>query len=121
MATPYNPIQSVDGASVPCPSKYQWSLEDVSASDAGRTEDGLMHKKMIRQVVRIDLRWDGVSDAVSSEVLMAFNHEYITVSCKDPMAGGFTTREFYTGNRSAPLYNANTGCWENISFAIIQR
>lgn len=121
MATPYNPIQSVDGASVPCPSSFQWTMEDVSASDAGRTEDGLMHKKRIRQVVRVDLRWDGVNDSAAASLLAAFDPEYINVSYRDPKEGGFVTRTFYVGNRTAPLYNTNTGCWENISFAIIQR
>ena len=44
-----NPIQSVGGVTVPVPSKYDWQLSDVSSKDAGRTEDGLMHKEKIAQ------------------------------------------------------------------------
>lgn len=40
-----NPLKSVGGKTVKCPSQYKWEQIDVSASDAGRTEDGLMHKK----------------------------------------------------------------------------
>ena len=40
----FNPIKSVDGKACRCPSSYQWKLADVSASDAGRTEDTVMHK-----------------------------------------------------------------------------
>ena len=46
-----NPIRSVDGkAIVKSPSSYLWKLEDVSAADAGRTEDTVMHKKRVGQL-----------------------------------------------------------------------
>ena len=31
----YNPIRSVNGKAVKCPSGYKYSLNDISASDAG--------------------------------------------------------------------------------------
>ena len=40
----YNPIRSVNGVAVKPPSVYKWKLEDLSASDAGRTEDTVMDK-----------------------------------------------------------------------------
>ena len=49
----FNPIKSVDGKACRCPSSYQWKLADVSASDAGRTEDTVMHKNRIRSAVRL--------------------------------------------------------------------
>ena len=45
-----NPIRSVDGRVCKCPSTYEWTQEDLSNSEAGRTEDGLMHKNFIRSV-----------------------------------------------------------------------
>lgn len=116
-----NPIKSVDGKSVPCPSSYQWKLEDTSKADAGRTEDGKMHKNRIGQVVGIELSWQNITTAKASQILKAFNPEYITVNYLDPMAGGYKTLEFYVGNRSAPLCNAKKGLWSNVSFNIIDR
>lgn len=116
-----NPIKSVDGITVPCPSKYQWLLEDISKSDAGRTEDGTMDKGRIGQVVGIELEWRYIDTATVSEILNRFNPEYIFVNYLDPMIGGFTTKEFYVGNRSAPMYNAELDLWENVSFKIIAR
>ena len=49
----YNPIRSVNGVAVKSPSTYKWKLEDLSASDAGRTEDTVMDKKRIGQVIGI--------------------------------------------------------------------
>lgn len=119
--TPINPIEAVDGSPVPCPSSFIWKLEDVSASDAGRTEDAKMHKKRISQVRGIELSWQNVGTDVASAVLNAFNPEYITVKYLDPMSNGFRTSVFYVGNRSSPMYNASMGLWQNISFNIIER
>lgn len=116
-----NPIRSVDGKSVKCPSSYLWKLEDVSASDAGRTEDTLMHKKRIGQLVGIELSWQNIPTSDVSAILTAFNPEYIQVCYLDAMKGTYVTSEFYVGNRSAPMYNAAKGLWQNVSFNLIER
>lgn len=116
-----NPIASVDGVSIPCPSSYLWKLEDVSAPDAGRTEDTVMHKKRIGQLVGLELSWQNISTAKASKILQAFNPEYISVRYLDPMANGYVTSTFYVGNRSVPMYNATLDVWSNVSFNIIKR
>lgn len=117
----YNPIRSVNGIGIPCPTSYQWKLEDISASDAGRTEDTVMDKKRIGQVVGIELSWSNVSIEDAATILKAFNPEYIDVCYLDAKAGGFLTSKFYVGNRTAPLYNAYLGKWSKISFNLIER
>ena len=117
----YNPIRSVNGATVPCPSSYQWKLSDVSDPDAGRTEDALMHKMLIAQKVHLELAWQNVPTSVASAVLNAFNHEYFTVTYLDPMANAYLTKTFYVGDRSVPAYNTLLGIWSNVSFNIIER
>lgn len=117
----YNPIKSVDGRAVRCPSSYTWKLEDISASDAGRTEDTVMHKMRIGQVVGLELSWNGLTTAEVAAILQAFNPEYIQVDYLDAMRGKYVTSEFYVGNRSAPMYNARMGLWENVSFNLIER
>lgn len=117
-----NPIRKVNGTAIAAvPSSYVWKLEDVSSHDAGRTEDTKMHKKRIGQVKGIELRWNYLSISVASSILKAFNPEYVTVEYLDAKEGGYVTAEFYVGNRSAPMYNAALGLWENISFNLIKR
>lgn len=116
-----NPILSVDGKSVKCPSSYLWKLEDISASDAGRTEDTVMDKKRIGQLVGIELSWQNISTSEASAILKAFNPEYIKVCYLDAMQGKYVTSEFYVGNRSAPMYNAAKGLWQNVSFNLVER
>lgn len=116
-----NPIQSVDGVAVACPSKYVYKLEDSSASNAGRTDDTMMHKLRNGQELAVELQWDYVSTEVGSHILRAFNPEYINVKYLDLLIGGYVTKRFYVGNRSAPMYNAELGLWESISFKIVIR
>ena len=116
-----NPIRRINGVAFShVPSSYQWTQEDVSSADAGRTEDGRMHKKRLRSVVGIELAWRAIPISVASAVLRAFEPEYITVEYLDPKSGGYTTKTFYVGNRTAPLYNATLDLWENISFKIVE-
>lgn len=117
----YNPIQTVDGVAIPCPSSYEYKLSDVSAADAGRTEDGLMHKMRIAQKVHLELKWQYIPTSDVSAILAAFNPEYINVNYLDAMAGGYQTKTFYVGDRSVPSYNTALGLWTNVSFNIIEQ
>ena len=117
----YNPIQSVGGVTVPCPSSYQYKLSDVSAADAGRTEDAKMHKMRIAQKVHLELEWQNITTADASTILNAFNPEYIQVNYLDPKANGYVTKTFYVGDRSVPAYNTALGLWTNVAFNIIEQ
>lgn len=115
-----NPIKTVDGVAVPCPSKYDWKLSDVSASDAGRTEDALMHKMMVAQKVHIELAWQNVTDSVAAAVLNAFQPEYINVEYWDYKAMAFQTKTFYVGDRTVSAYS-RVKKYSTIEFNIIER
>lgn len=128
----YNPIAWVKaytpgsaiptaGDSVACPSKYQYSLQDISQSDAGRTEDTVMHKLRLGQACKIQLEWQNIKGDTASEILQAFNAEYIAVKFLDPYFNAYRVSVFYVGDRSAPLYNSRMNIWSNVAFNIIER
>lgn len=116
----FNPIQSVGGVTIPCPSKYDWKLSDVSAADAGRTEDAKMHKLRIAQKVHIELEWQNVGDAVAQTVLTAFQPEYINVNYYDYKSMAYLTKRFYVGDRTVSSYNRVKHI-STISFNIIEQ
>lgn len=116
----YNPIQTVDGAAIPCPSKYKWSVNDVSSPDAGRTEDGLMHKERVTRKRKLELEWQNVTTAVANAVLAAFAPEYVAVNCLDPLANGYVTKTFYSGDQDSEAYNVYLGLW-TVAFNIIEQ
>lgn len=120
---PYDISTSTAGATVyvPIPSKYQYSLQDVSAPNSGRTEDALMHKQRVAQKVKLELEWAFPNDSEVAEILTAFNPEYLLVSYKDAKANAYASKVFYVGDRATPLYNSTLHRWENIAFNIIER
>lgn len=119
----------VDGKAIsPDPSSMSWGLQDISASDAGRVQDAgnTMYKMRTSQKVKIDLEWTMPTSAQAAAILQAFNPEYISVTYFDAMANAFQTKEFYVGDRSAPMkwYNlgGNKGTrFSTLSFNIIER
>ncbi len=117
----YNPIASVDGFAVKCPSDYKWELEDLSDADSGRTEDNVMHKNRKGQLVKLTVEWRRVSLTDAAEILKAFQPEYITVKYLDALRGRYMESVFYRGNLAAPMFSAKHGCWEKISFNLIER
>lgn len=114
---------TVDGAEMPCPSLFEWGLQDISAAESGRTDDNLMHKNRVGQKRKIGLGWNGKDWKTTSNILKAFNPEYIEVKYPDMMSGEYETRTFYVGDRSAPVKwwwvgNKRT---ESVTFDIIER
>lgn len=107
---------------VKSPSTYDYELEDVSESDAGRTEDAMMHKKRIGQVNKINLAWQNIRTPVARDLISMFQPEYFYVNFLDPLTGTYHTEYMYRGNVSASMYSHwdGTGVW-TVSFNLIRK
>lgn len=117
-----NPLKSVGGVTgLPVPSVYDYSQNDVSKPDAGRTEDGTMHKEKIGTCVKLELSWQNVSLDKGKTILSAFQNEYLSVEYFDGVTGSYKTATFYVGDRSAKMYSFKLGIWSSISFNLIER
>lgn len=117
------PMIVVDGVEIPCPSVFQYGLQDISAAESGRSDDTIMHKNRVGQKVKIGLTWNGLDWQTTSFVMRAFNPEYIMVKYPDMLTGKYETKEFYSGDKSAPVkwwYIGNQRT-ETLSFDIIER
>ncbi len=113
----------VDGVELPCPSSFTWGLQDVSAAESGRTDDARMHKNRVAKKRKISLRWNGKSRQETAQILQAFDPEYVFVRYPDMLSGVDETREFYTGDKTAPvkIWLVGNKIIESISFDIIER
>lgn len=113
----------VDNVWVKSPSSMTVHIQDISRSDAGRTEDGLMHKERIARKVKIDLQWSNPSPEDAQAILSAFAPEYVQVQFTHPLTGLATTKTFYSGDQDAPIkiWTVNNKRYESISFNIIER
>jgi len=115
----------VDGTKEFSPSSLTWGLQDVSASDSGRVEDGndTMYKNRTSQKVKLEIAFTGPDVAETSRILKAFNPEYISVKYPDSMEGTDLTKEFYVGDRTAmhKIWHVNNKRYSSVSFDIIER
>ncbi len=118
-------LSRVDGVPCKCPSTFTWGLGDNSASDAGRVQDGndTMYKNRTTQKRKINLGWNGITQAEAAQILQMFNPEYIRVTYWDAMDGCEETRTFYVGDRSAPvkIWVVGQKRYQSLSFDIIER
>lgn len=116
-------LLTVDGVTIPDPSRYSYGLNDVSASQAGRTEDALMQKMRVAQKRKLELEWQNISPAKVSQILTAFNPEYVSVRYFDSMDNQYESRTFYVGDRSNVYYSfaTPTGTISTLKFNIIER
>lgn len=113
----------VDGVTMPCPSTWQWGLQDVSLGESGRTDDALMHKNRVAQKRKIQVGYNGITDEKAGQILRAINPEYIRVTYFDLMAGQNETRWFYVGDRSSPFkwWWDGKHILESLTFDLIER
>ena len=118
-----NTMIRVDGVAIKTPSSFKWSLQDVSASDAGRTTDAKMHKMRVARKRKIALGWNAVSPTDAQAILQAFSPEYFNVTYFDPLENSTITKKFYAGDMDAPVkvWNVNNKLYESLSFDIIER
>ena len=114
---------TVDGVEIPCPSTFEWGLQDISAAESGRTDDTIMHKNRVGQKRKISLGWQATNWETTSKIMQAFNPEYVSVKYPDMLSGKYETRTFYVGDRTAPvkLWWVGKKLIETISFDIIER
>ena len=107
----------------PTPSSMTWGLQDVSAADSGRTDDARMHKNRIAQKEKLSLVWATKRPNVVATILQLFDAEYFYVRYNNPKTNSMAVREFYAGDRSAPVKQWTVGgkLYEQVSFDIIER
>jgi len=122
----YNPIISVDGVALPVsPSSYEWEEEDLSNAEAGRTEDGVMHKNRIGTISRCSLNFKNIPLQTAHRIIAMFSPEYIRVvyvnPAVDPYFGYHMNEVFYVGNRKVSVYSARLNVCADLSFNIISR
>ena len=125
MAAPIMVGTSPDAlVSIPAPNDITWGCADVSSSDAGRTNDAnaTMHVNRITTKRRLGLTWKNLDGPTTMAVLQAFKPEYVWVRYHEPEENAYAIRQFYSGDKSAPVRQITVGGIEyaSVTFNIIE-
>ena len=114
-----------NGVDVPDPSELQYSLHDISASDAGRDTNLKMYKGRKGQKVEYQVAWNYPTAAETATILQAFDDEYFEATIWDPKQGQNVRREYYRSDPAAPvqmwLDKATRKMYSKVSFTLIER
>ena len=108
---------------MPNPSSLKYSLQDVSQGDSGRDDTGYMYKGRVTQKVKLELVWKAVNPTTASQILSAFDPEYLYVRYFDAKLGAYRIMEAYVGDRSAPvkIWSQDNKLYETVGFDVIER
>ncbi len=87
------------------PDGIGWTLNDISAPDAGRVQDAncTMYKRRVGRKRKLSLSWANPTLAQASAILGMFSPEYVYVRFLDVEEAQMITRRFYSGDKSSPF------------------
>lgn len=111
----------INGIRIPVPTAFSVDIEDLDG-ESERTADGNLHRERIAVKRKLKLEYKWLDQHQSSELLNAMGDEFFNVTYPDPQEG-YTTKTFYVGARSTPMYSYINGSprWEKMSFNFIER
>lgn len=112
----------IDGIAIPAPTDYEYSEEDVSSENTGRTLDGVMHKDVVAVKDYYPCKWGRLSwedaatllNAVHGKTQVLFTH----VDPKVP--NRYVTDTFYIGKRTCRIKNLNNKIWSDVTMTFIK-
>ena len=85
------------------PSEVTFGIQDISDPDAGRDSSLLMWKGRLGQKMQIALAWNNPSPPETATLLTQFDAEYFWLRFTDPKTNTTVKKQFYAGDRSAPV------------------
>lgn len=114
----------IDGVAIPTPSEYDFSLEDLSSQQTGRTLDGVMHKDVVDDKDTYTCSWKKLSWEDTAFLLATVNKKTkVNLTYADPrVPNRFITHQFYVGKRECKANNLNDpkNTWADIKFSFIR-
>lgn len=110
----------IGGKAVHEPQTMKVAVQDVDF-ESGRTADGTMRRNRVGVKRKISLEFPPMSTAEVSKVLNAVSAQFFQVTYLDPVEGRESTRMFYVGDRTVPVYNFALDIWDKLSFDLVER
>lgn len=109
----------INGVTIPMPSEYGFSIEDLSSDKSGRTLDGVMHKDVVAVKDYYNVTWKRLSWQEAADLLRLVDGKtQITLQYVDPRyPDQILVNQFYVGKRSGKANNLNDprNTWKEVS------
>ena len=99
---------TINGVNVTQPAEVSYNRYDLDSEDSFRSLSGEMQRDRVAVKVKLECRWNGLTASEMSTLLGSMTEVFFSISYYDPLEGQ-TTKTFYVGDRSAPVYSVAGG------------
>ena len=100
---------TINGVQVTQPATVTYDRYDMDSEESFRGLDGTMQRDRIATKVKLNCQWNALTASQMSQLLQAMEPVFFSINYFDPYVGGYTTKTFYVGDRSAPVYSVANG------------
>lgn len=119
----YLKIDGTDVTKLIAAKGVKWTRQDVDASTAGRTMDGVMQRARVATKVRLDIKCAPLTTAQMQMVQKLIEPEFVTVEYLD-VREGKVTKTMYSNNFSTEMVLTQIDgkhYWGEFTFPLIER
>lgn len=125
MAAPYFKIDGVDILPYILEDGAKWQRSDLDSDNAGRTQDGIMHRGRVASKIRWDFSAIPLSTESANILLNLILPEYVEVETNIDPLYGYYLKTFYSNNTPATCMTIDpiTGeaRWVDITFPLVEQ
>lgn len=113
----------INGVAIKDPSALGFKFSDISQSNSGRTQSGLMYKNRVTSKITLSLTWNMPTPAETAKILTVTKPEYVRVTFTNPETNSEVTKEMYRSDVSTPvkIWTDKNKRYSQITFDLIER
>ena len=115
-------ILTINGVDVKDPKQLQVEIQDID-KESDRNANGTMIRTRVAIKRKVSLEWGPLSNSEISRILTAVEDVFFSARYPDPKIGGYTSKTFYVGDRTAPVLKVVNGVtrWEGLKMNLIEK
>ena len=101
-------FMTINGVQVTQPATVSYDRYDMDSEESFRGLDGTMQRDRIATKVKLNCQWNALTASQMKQLLGSMEDVFFPIYYYDPLEG-YTTKTFYVGDRSAPVYSIANG------------
>ena len=102
-------FMTINGRQIKQPATVTYNRYDMDSEESFRGLDGTMQRDRVATKVKLECQWNTLTGAEMSAILGSMEDVFFPINYYDPLMGSWTTKTFYVGDRSAPVYSVANG------------
>lgn len=107
---------------IPTPSTWNWSYQDLSSDDSGRDLSGTMHKDIVSVKRKNECSWMNVQPSVARSVMAAAKSAvFVSFRYYDVFDNALKNITVYTGDITASAQQSQGGLVWTITLSFIEK